>query len=167
MFTFLLIVHTIIAAALVGVILMQRSEGGGLGVGGSPTGLMSARGAADFLTRATTILATLFIVMSIGLAALATLQRGPRTIDTSLAREAAPAPVAPTSPVPIADPLAAPATGTAVVPPAAAPAPAKSAPGRAEKAAPAPAEEAPEAAPVLTLPPKRAPSNETSVPLAQ
>ena len=143
MFTFLLIVHTIIAAALVGVILMQRSEGGGLGVGGSPSGLMSARGAADFLTRATTILATLFILMSIGLAALATLQRGPRTIDTSLARDAAPAPAAPTSPVPIADPLAVPATGAAAVP--AAPA------GKPE-------------APVL---PKRAPSNETSVPLAQ
>ena len=42
-----------IAAALVGVILMQRSEGGGLGMGGSPSGLMSARGAADFLTRST------------------------------------------------------------------------------------------------------------------
>ena len=169
MFTFLLIVHTIIAAALVGVILMQRSEGGGLGVGGSPSGLMSARGAADFLTRATTILAALFILMSIGLAALATLQRGPRTIDTSLAREAAPAPAAPSSPVPLADPLAIPGTGTAAVPPAAAPAPAtaKPAPRRPEKTAPAPADEAPEAAPVLTLPPKRAPSNETSVPLAQ
>jgi len=164
----MLIVHTIIAAALVGVILMQRSEGGGLGVGGSPTGLMSARGAADFLTRATTILATLFIMMSIGLAALATLQRGPRTIDTSLARDAAPAPAAPSSPVPIADPLAIPATGTAAVPPAApVPAPAKPLPRRAEKAAPTPAEAGPAAAPVLTLPPKRAPSNETSVPLAQ
>jgi preprotein translocase subunit SecG len=179
MFTFLLIVHTIIAAALVGVILMQRSEGGGLGVGGSPSGLMSARGAADFLTRATTVLATLFIVMSIGLAALATLQRGPRTIDTSLARETNPIPAAPTSPVPIADPLAIPATGTAAAPPAtppaappatppaaapaAAPAPAKPAPRRDDKATPAPAMQAP----VLTLPPKRAPSNETSVPLAQ
>jgi preprotein translocase subunit SecG len=169
MFTFLLIVHTIIAAALVGVILMQRSEGGGLGVGGSPTGLMSARGAADFLTRATTILATLFIIMSIGLAALATLERGPRTIDTSLARDAAPVPAAPTSPVPIVDPLAAPAAGTAVIPPAAEPRSAQSAPRprRVEKTATAPAAEAPETAPVLTLPPKNAPSNESSVPLAQ
>ena len=87
MFTFLLVVHAIIAAALVAVILMQRSEGGGLGMGGSPTGLMSARGAADFLTRATTILATLFVVMSIGLAVLASVQNGPRTIDTSLSRQ--------------------------------------------------------------------------------
>jgi len=89
-FTFLLVVHAIIAAALVTVILMQRSEGGGLGTGGSPTGLMSARGAADFLTRATTVLASLFILLSIGLAALATVQRAPREIDPTLARQPAP-----------------------------------------------------------------------------
>lgn len=91
MFTFLLVVHAIIAAALVGVILVQRSEGGGLGMGGSPTGLMSARGAADFLTRATAILAAIFVLMSIALAGLGSVQRAPQTIDTSLARKAAPA----------------------------------------------------------------------------
>ena len=94
MFTFLLVVQAIIAASLVGVILMQRSEGGGLGMGGSPSGLMSARGAADFLTRATAVLATLFVVMSIALAAYASVSRAPSTIDTSLARPAA-APMAP------------------------------------------------------------------------
>ncbi|PZU10158.1 preprotein translocase subunit SecG [Sphingomonas sp.] len=94
MFTFLLVVHALIAAALVGVILIQRSEGGGLTSGGNPGGLMSARGAADFLTRATSILGTIFIVMSIGLAALATMQSGPRTIDTSLARKQAATPAA-------------------------------------------------------------------------
>ena len=56
MFAFLLVVHALVAAVLVTVILMQRSEGGGLGVGGSSSGLMTARGAADFLTRATAIL---------------------------------------------------------------------------------------------------------------
>ena len=56
MFAFLLIVQTLVAASLVGVILMQRSEGGGLGVGGSSSGFMTARGAADFLTRSTSIL---------------------------------------------------------------------------------------------------------------
>ena len=71
LFIFLTVVQAIIAALLVGVILMQKSEGGGLGVGGSPAGLMSARGAADFLTRATTILAVLFVTLSIVLAALA------------------------------------------------------------------------------------------------
>lgn len=90
MFTFLLVVHAIIAAALVGVILMQRSEGGGLGMGGSPAGLMSARGAADFLTRSTSILATLFVGFSILLAFLAAMRHS-QTVDTSLARQ----PVAP------------------------------------------------------------------------
>lgn len=109
MFTFLLVVHALVAAALVGVILIQRSEGGGLTSGGNPGGLMSARGAADFLTRATSILATIFIIMSIGLAALATMQGGPRKIDTSLARRTA----APTSATPAA-PQAPPADNGAV-----------------------------------------------------
>ena len=95
MFTFLLIVQTLVAAALVTVILMQRSEGGGLGVGGSTSGLMSARGAADFLTRATAVLATLFVVLSIALAGLATVQRTPGTIDPSLARTGPAAPASP------------------------------------------------------------------------
>ena len=90
MFTFLLIVQTIIAASLVGVILMQRSEGGGLGVGGSSSGFMTARGAADFLTRSTAVLGGLFIVLSIVLAAYAGATRQPTKIDTSLANTAAP-----------------------------------------------------------------------------
>ena len=98
MFTFLLVVQTLVAAALVGVILMQRSEGGGLGVGGSSAGLMTARGAADFLTRATAILGGLFIILSISLAAIAGVTREAPTVDTSLATDqpfqgAAPAPV--------------------------------------------------------------------------
>ena len=55
MFAFLLIVQSLVAISLIGVILMQRSEGGGLGVGGSSSGFMTARGAADFLTRSTAI----------------------------------------------------------------------------------------------------------------
>lgn len=113
MFTFLLIIQTLVAASMVGVILMQRSEGGGLGVGGSSSGLMSARGAADFLTRATAVLATLFIILSIVLAGLASLERAPGSIDTSLAKEGqtAPpvtpgAPLAPGAAAPAADPLA-------------------------------------------------------------
>lgn len=86
LFLFLMVVQAIVGAALVGVILMQRSEGGGLGVGGSPSGLMSARGAADFMTRATAILATLFVLLSIVLAALAVGQTSGREIDTSLDR---------------------------------------------------------------------------------
>lgn len=91
MYTFLLVVHAIIAASLVAVILMQQSEGGSLGSsGGSPGGLMSARGAANFLTRMTGILATIFVVMSILLAALATVQRGSGKIDASLAKTTVP-----------------------------------------------------------------------------
>jgi preprotein translocase subunit SecG len=87
MFTFLLIVQTLVAAALVGVILMQRSEGGGLGVGGSSAGLMTARGAADFLTRATAILGAAFIILSIVLAAIAGVSRESVKVDTSLVKD--------------------------------------------------------------------------------
>ena len=89
MFAFLLIVQSCVAIALIGVILMQRSEGGGLGVGGSSSGFMTARGAADFLTRATAILGGTFIVLSIVMAAIAGATREPAKIDTSLGNTAA------------------------------------------------------------------------------
>ena len=124
-FLFLTVIQAIVAAALVGVILVQRSEGGGLGVGGgSPAGLMSARGAANFLTRATTVLATLFVLLSIALAALAVSTTSEREIDTTLDRSVAPS----------NDPLAAPATGTP--PPAGAAAP-QAAPSQNAPVAPA------------------------------
>jgi preprotein translocase subunit SecG len=103
MFAFLLIVQSLVATALIGVILMQRSEGGGLGVGGSSSGFMTARGAADFLTRATSILGGVFIVLSIVMAAIAGATRTPTKIDTSLANTTAPVqqsqPVQPIKPV--------------------------------------------------------------------
>ena len=102
LFIFLTVVQAIVAAALVGVILMQRSEGGGLGVGGNPAGFMSARGAADFLTRSTAVLATLFVVLSIALAALAVGATSGREIDTTLDRSAPAAPLPNAVP---ADPL--------------------------------------------------------------
>lgn len=73
LFLFLTVVQAIVAAGLVAAVLMQRSEGGGLGIGGggSPGGLMSARGAADVLTRTTKWLAVMFVALSIALAALA------------------------------------------------------------------------------------------------
>jgi preprotein translocase subunit SecG len=91
MFTFLLIVQALIGAALVGTILMQQSEGGGLGVGGSSSGFMTARGAADLLTRSTAILGGLFILLCIVLAAIAGVSSDTATVDTSLANQAAPA----------------------------------------------------------------------------
>lgn len=108
LFLFLTVVQAIVAAGLVGVILMQRSEGGGLGIGGSPSGMMSARGAADFLTRTTRILAILFVVLSITLAAIAAdSSGGSGEITTTLDRSVAPAPAAPAQPAPAEDdPLA-------------------------------------------------------------
>ena len=105
MFLFLTVVQAIVAAALVGVILMQRSEGGGLGVGGSPTGMLSARGAADFLTRSTRWLATAFVVLSIALAAIAVENSGSNGVESTLDRS-----VTPAAPV---DPLGAATTGEA------------------------------------------------------
>ncbi len=119
LFIFLMVVQALVATALVGVILMQRSEGGGLGTGGSPAGLMSARGAADLLTRSTAILATIFVVLSIALAALAVGQTTGRSIDTSLNRKAvapkaAPVdPLAPAAQAPNAAPVAVPAAPVA------------------------------------------------------
>jgi len=91
MFTFLLILQTLVAIAMISVILMQRSEGGGFAGGGSPAGMMSARGAADFLTRSTGILATVFVILSIAIAAIAAGERAPRTIDPSLMEKGPPA----------------------------------------------------------------------------
>ena len=134
LFTFLLVVQALVAAAMIGVILMQKSEGGGLGVGGSPAGLLSARGAADFLTRATTILASLFVGLSILLAALASVGGGGgATIDTSLSKSAQPSSSAPTSSL----------TGPAQAPAQTAPAsddPLAAAAAAASQSAPAPAE---------------------------
>ena len=83
---------------------MQRSEGGGLGVGGSSSGFMTARGAADFLTRMTAVLGGLFIVLSIVMAAFAGATREPVKIDTSLAGKLAAPPQqsrpAPATPAP-------------------------------------------------------------------
>ncbi len=73
LFFFLTVVQAFVAAGLVGLVLMQKSEGGGLGIGGggSPGGLMSARGAADTLSRATKWFAIMFVALSIVLAAIA------------------------------------------------------------------------------------------------
>ena len=116
MFLFLTVIQALVAAALVGVILMQRSEGGGLGIGGSPTGMLSARGAADFLTRATKWLAVMFVVLSIALAALAVEGMGSGSLETTLDRSVTPAaPVDPLGRTAPADPLGGPAPAAAPV----------------------------------------------------
>lgn len=68
--TIIIVIHLMVVLALVGVVLMQRSEGGGLGIGGG-SGFMTARGAANVLTRATAILAAAFFATSLGLSLIA------------------------------------------------------------------------------------------------
>ncbi len=68
--TVLIAIHLMIVVALVAVVLLQRSEGGALGVGGG-SGFMTGRGQANVLTRATAILATLFFITSLGLVLIA------------------------------------------------------------------------------------------------
>lgn len=77
--TVLIVIHLMIVLALVGVVLIQRSEGGGLGVGGG-SGFMSARGTANALTRTTAILAALFFVTSLGLSLLSRYEGHPTDI---------------------------------------------------------------------------------------
>lgn len=73
----LLVIHLMLAVAMIGVVLLQRSEGGGLGIGGGGgggggmSGFLTGRGTANLLTRATAILAGLFMMTSITLTILA------------------------------------------------------------------------------------------------
>ena len=80
MSTILLVIHILLAIALVGVILIQRNEGGlgglGGGGGGGGGGMMTGRSAANLLTRSTAIIAALFMVNSIALAIVAGIERG-------------------------------------------------------------------------------------------
>lgn len=136
---FLITVHIIVCIALIGVILLQKSEGGALGMGGGGGGFVSARGAANLLTRATAVLATLFFVLSLTL----TLVGGGRTsssvtdrldiesLDTSRLGPAAPGatpgstapattglPVAPGSVTPASPGIGAEDSGVVTAPPA-------------------------------------------------
>ncbi|WP_443029497.1 preprotein translocase subunit SecG [Sphingopyxis sp. FD7] len=140
LFTFLLVVQALVAAAMIGVILMQKSEGGGLGVGGSPAGLLSARGAADFMTRATTVLACLFVGLSILLAAMASVGRSGSTIDTTLSKSAQTSGAAPASSITApAQPADGAAAGTAPAPLTDDPLAAAAAAAASQESAPAPA----------------------------
>ncbi|MBS1183486.1 MAG: secG [Proteobacteria bacterium] len=91
--TVLLVIHLMVVAALVGVVLLQRSEGGALGIGGGG-GFMTSRGTANVLTRTTAILAAVFFLTSIGLSVL---PRFTGSHDSILDK------VQPTSAVPAAD----------------------------------------------------------------
>ena len=96
----IIVIHLMLVLALIGVVLLQRSEGGGLGIGGGG-GFMTSRGTANVLTRATAILAGLFFVTSLVLSILAGLNRKPSTIlEGSPGAPAQTAPGAPSVPAP-------------------------------------------------------------------
>lgn len=107
MATVLLVVHLMIAAALVAVVLLQRSEGGALGIGsgGGAGGFMTGRGTANMLTRVTAGLAAVFFLTSIGLTLIA---QQSRRATSPLDRPAASGPAVPGKAAPSTD---APATG--------------------------------------------------------
>src|SRR5262245_20068176 len=93
MLTVVIVIHLMIVLALIGVVLLQKSEGGGLGMGGGGAGFLTSRGTANVLTRTTAILAMGFFATSLVLSVLAGLDRKPRSIvgpDTAPASAPAP-----------------------------------------------------------------------------
>lgn len=95
--TILLVIHLLIAAALVGVVLMQKSEGGGLGIGGGgggggAGGFLTGRGTANLLTRTTAGLALAFFITSIALTMLARGKGGETTLIDEAAKQEQSAP---------------------------------------------------------------------------
>lgn len=115
MTTILLVIHLLIALALVGVVLLQRSEGGALGGLGGTTmgGMMSGRGTANLLTRTTAVLAAAFMAMSLVLAIMASGSRaptsildGPNPFETTAPDTPQEAPAEPAAPLSPAAPLA-------------------------------------------------------------
>ena len=142
----ILTIHLILALLLIGVVLLQRSEGGGLGMGGGGGGAISARGAANALTKLTWIFAAGFIITSLTLTILAARDVGgsvTEQIGGSLAPQAPATPAATdlTLPAPTGDAPLAPPRPEAATP--AAPAPATETPATETPATPTPATPAP------------------------
>ncbi|NOX84091.1 MAG: preprotein translocase subunit SecG [Alphaproteobacteria bacterium] len=94
MIAIILTLHSLIVLALIVLVLLQRSDGGALGIGGGGGGLMSGRAAANTLTRLTSILAAGFFATSLGLAVMAGGGESDETVIEELTGQAAPAPSA-------------------------------------------------------------------------
>jgi preprotein translocase subunit SecG len=98
MHTVIIVVHLMIVSVLIGAVLLQKSEGGGLGMGGG-AGFMSSRGTANLLTRTTAILAGLFFLTSMALAWIAGIDRKPSSIlGTAPATQSQPGGATPIAP---------------------------------------------------------------------
>jgi preprotein translocase subunit SecG len=107
--TILLVAMILISVALAGLILLQKSEGGALGMGGGPSGFMTARGAGNLLTVTTWWLAGAFFACAIGLTIVGNISRSNQSIVDADAVGALAAPAGSDSTAPAADPAAAPA----------------------------------------------------------
>jgi preprotein translocase subunit SecG len=106
MLTIVLVVHLMLAVSLIGTVLLQKSEGGALGMGGGGmSGFMTGRSTANLLTRTTAVLAACFFATSITLAVLAANQRAPRSLIDQPSSLPAPVP-APATPAEPTAPLA-------------------------------------------------------------
>jgi len=93
-----LVIHVLAAAGLIGLVLVQQSKGADIGAAfgsGASQTLFGARGSANFLTRLTALLATIFFVTSLTLAVLATRGGGPRSVTETVTSEPVPPPSAP------------------------------------------------------------------------
>ena len=95
--TVVIVVHLMIVVTLIATVLLQKSEGGGLGMGGG-AGFMSSRGTANLLTRTTAILAGIFFVTSLALAWLAGVDRKPASILGAPAAQSQPGGATPVAP---------------------------------------------------------------------
>src|ERR1700719_1020612 len=96
--TVVIVIHLMVVLAMIGVVLLQKSEGGGLGMGGGGGGFLSSRGTANVLTRTTAILALGFFLTSLTLSVLAGIDRKPRSILQGTAQGPAPTAPAPGAP---------------------------------------------------------------------
>src|SRR3954463_15851734 len=97
--TVIIVIHLMIVAGLIGVVLLQKSEGGGLGIGGGGGGFLSSRGTANVLTRATAFLAAAFFTTSLVLSILAGFHRNPGSILQPTGGPTAPSPGGPAAPL--------------------------------------------------------------------
>jgi|HubBroStandDraft_1064217.scaffolds.fasta_scaffold173678_2 preprotein translocase subunit SecG len=116
----LITLDILVCIALIAIVLMQRSEGGAFGVGGGPTGLITARGAGDLLTRTTWILFALFLGISLSLTLLGAREHTSASVIQSLklappTNSASQLPSAP-APAPAGGPLQAPAPTASLLP---------------------------------------------------
>jgi preprotein translocase subunit SecG len=164
MITVLLVLHLFVTLALIGVILIQRSEGGGLGIGSSQGmgAFMGGRSTANLLTRTTAVLATLFMALAL---TLAILNRGASRVHSILdlpASAPVPASPLPAAPLPASPPPASPLPAN----PSGSSAPANPAPANPASAAPGTAPQAPAApqVPAAPLAPAAPPSAPSSAP---